>query len=113
MKERVAIGRCFRGIGDADLASGAGAVLDDKALMQRALQHIGFEAGQCIGRCAGRERHDDSYRPTGIVIRADRKRRQAAQRAAQEYDMDESAAGGVHRRSRCSYLVPMAMLTPQ
>ena len=72
MKERVAIGRCFRGIGYTDVASGAGAVLDDKALMQRALQHIGFEAGQCIGRSAGRERHDNGYWPAGIVIRADR-----------------------------------------
>ena len=44
-----AIRRGFRGIGYADLAASARAVLDNKALMQRALQHIGFVTGQCVG----------------------------------------------------------------
>jgi hypothetical protein len=48
VKERVAIGRSFRGIGYADFAPCAGTVLDDKALMQGTLQRIGLETGQCV-----------------------------------------------------------------
>jgi hypothetical protein len=74
-------------------------VLDDKSLMQRTLQHIGFEAGQGVGGCPRREGHHNGHRPVGIFVGADRKRRQAAQRTTQEHDMEKSAAGGGRRRS--------------
>ena len=68
MQQRIAVRIGLRGVGDADVAAGAGLVLDDESAVQRALQHVGFIAGQKVVRCARRERHDDGHRPVRIIV---------------------------------------------
>src|SRR6476659_9486087 len=67
-QHRVAIrGRLCRGL-DADIAVGAGLVLDDDLLPQTARQILADEAGAHVGRAAGRERYDETNRPARPVL---------------------------------------------
>ena len=67
--DRVAVGRRARDPADADGAAGAGRVLDDDGLAERAAHALGHDAGDGVGRTAGRERHDHGDRPRRIGLR--------------------------------------------
>jgi len=84
MQQRVAVGRGFGGIGDADFAAGAGLVLDHEALTQRALQDFRFVPRHDVGRSAGRERHDDGHRPARITVGGHGVPRRTANQRAQD-----------------------------
>ena len=59
----VTVGRRLRAGFHADVATGAGAILDHEVLAQAALQLVRQDTRQHIGSTAGRERHDDLHRP--------------------------------------------------
>ena len=71
-QERVAVGRRARDRGGADVARCARAVLDQHRLSQGALQMLGDDARQDVGRSARRERHDQRDRSLRIGSGADR-----------------------------------------
>ena len=60
------------GIGDglhAYGAAGAGARLDEELLLERGGEVIGNDAGENVGRAAGREGVDDAHRPRRPFLR--------------------------------------------
>ena len=56
---RVAVGRCMRDAADADTAAGAADILDDDRLAERHLHLLRQDAGDGVGRSAGRIGHHD------------------------------------------------------
>jgi hypothetical protein len=68
-QDRVAIRRAFRRGLHADVAVGAGLVLDDNLLTQAARQMLADQARTHVGRAAGRKRHDEAKRPARPVLR--------------------------------------------
>ena len=65
-EQRVAVRRRAGDAGRRDRAAGAGHVLDDELLAERAAHVVGVDAGDDVGRAARRERHDDGDRALGI-----------------------------------------------
>src|SRR3984957_2770272 len=61
-QERVAVGRGARDGCGADVAGGAGAVLDQDRLAERLIEMSADDARQDVGRAAGRERDDEGER---------------------------------------------------
>ncbi|CFP65720.1 Uncharacterised protein [Bordetella pertussis] len=55
------------GLAHADIAAGAGAVLDHDGLFEVGAQFLGQRAGEDVGGLAGRERHEHADRTLGIV----------------------------------------------
>jgi hypothetical protein len=68
-QDRVAIRRAFRRGLDANVAVGAGPILDDDLLLQAARQVLTDEAGAHVGGAAGRERHDEAKQPARPFLR--------------------------------------------
>ena len=68
MEQCVAVGIGFRGKRNADLAAGAGLVLDNESAVKRAPQHVGFIAAEKVVGCPRRKRHDDRYWAAGIFV---------------------------------------------
>jgi hypothetical protein len=66
-KDRVTVGLGLGDVFHADIAVGAGAVLDHHRLAQRAGQIVANHARCDIGRTAGRERNDEMDRPVWPV----------------------------------------------
>jgi hypothetical protein len=70
--QRIAVGRLRQDIGGADIAVGAGAVLDDNGLTQGSLDFLANDAGHDIGGAARTRRHDEADRMVGIGLCARR-----------------------------------------
>src|SRR5581483_5692527 len=64
----VAIGRTLRDEIGADIAAGAGLVLDDERLAECLLQRRGDEARREIDRAAGRVGNDEMDRPSRPIL---------------------------------------------
>jgi hypothetical protein len=83
--ERVAVGRRLRRRGGADVAAGAGAVLDDDVLPPRLGQLLRDDPAERVDGAAGGERDQHANRPLGIALRpcagARRKQRSRDHRA--------------------------------
>ena len=84
--QRVAVARRLRHAPDADIAAGAGHVLDHDRLPERAAHALGEQARDRVGRPAGRIRHDDGDRAVREGLRACE---------ARERRHDQSAGGKV------------------
>ena len=69
--ERVAVRRGPDDPRHADGRPGAGHILDDRRLAERLAQAFRKNAGNHVGRSAGRERHDQCDRPVRIALRPD------------------------------------------
>ena len=69
----VAVGRGARDLGGAEVAAGAGLVVDDDRLLQRDLHLLGRLAHDDVARPAGRKRQHDANRPLrpGTGLRRD------------------------------------------
>ena len=63
--ERVAVGGGVRDRFGAEIAAGAGAVLDHELLAEPLTKLLRHDAGDNVGAAAGRERHDQMDRPLG------------------------------------------------
>ena len=61
----VAVRRARGDRADADIAAGAGSVLDDEGLVENLVEPLAEDARQHVGRAAGRIRHDDLHRAVG------------------------------------------------
>ena len=68
-QDGVAVGRRARDRAGADVAGGAGAVLDHDRLAHRLMQMLADDARQDVGRAAGRPRHDQRDRTARIGLR--------------------------------------------
>ena len=97
-EQRVAVGIGFGGDLRADVAGGAGPVLDDDGLSPFARQPVADHARHDVGGAAGRERHDDLDRAGGIILRGNRRRRQCRQRE-REAQEPSSPRPRPHRRT--------------
>jgi hypothetical protein len=67
--ERVAVGWRLGAARRADAGAGTGDVLDHHRLAERDAHAVGQDTRQCVGRAAGRERHDDRDRSGGKFLR--------------------------------------------
>src|SRR5262249_55973015 len=83
--ELVAVGRRLCHAVDAGHAASAADVFHNDRLTELAAQSLGKNAGDRIGRSAGRERHHHRDRPRRIVLRA-RRERSRGRRAAEQRD---------------------------
>jgi len=68
-EERVAVGARLRGAARSDIAARAGDVLDVELNAHLLGQLLSHEAGEHIGRTAGREWNDHAHRSCGIGLR--------------------------------------------
>jgi hypothetical protein len=65
----VAVGRGAREAADADIAAGAGDILDHQRLTERGAHRLGEDARQRVGRAAGGKRRDHGDGPRRIALR--------------------------------------------
>ena len=68
-KERVTVGRSLHDRLGTDIATGAGAVLDDELFPEPLRQPLTHEAREDVGRAACGEAHDQTHRPARIGLR--------------------------------------------
>ena len=103
-KKLVAVGRRLEHEIDADVAVGAGPVLDDERLAMLAGQLFGGEAREQIDRAARRAGCDDAHRPVGPPLRA-------RHRKDEQRESERDACRDVHRPLlfRQSILAPTAL----
>ena len=96
--------RCRLGhFGGAEVAAGAGLVVDDEGLAEGALQLRRQRAGQQVGGAAGRERHDDAHRlarPGGL-----RPRRSGQRQSGDKQGAAANGHGGVLEASTMKHRV--------
>ena len=67
--QRIAVGRRLRGRGGADIAAGAGAVLDHHVLAPGLAELLRHDAAERVDGAAGGKRNQDADRPVGIGLR--------------------------------------------
>src|SRR6516162_7897472 len=68
-QQRIAVGRCPRGLARADVAGGAGNVLDIELLPEMLAELLRHQPRECVGHATWREGHDRTYRPRRIGLR--------------------------------------------
>ncbi len=103
-QQRVAVGI---GLGDdfgADIAAGAGVVLDDHRLPPFARQPIGDDARHDVGGAAGRKRHHDLDRVRRIILRLCRGVAPAQPSAEQQASQGGAIAADSVLRARSALL---------
>ena len=88
----VAVGRRIDHRLGADIAAGAGAVLDHELLAEMVRQPVAQNAGDDVVRAAGREAHDQVHGPFGILGLRRRRCRQGS--------AEPSSGDAQRRRSR-------------
>jgi hypothetical protein len=69
VQQRIAIRRRARNDLGADIASGAGFVVDHDRRTQRLRDARHDDPGERIRASSGRKRHDEAHRPVGILVR--------------------------------------------
>ena len=94
----VAVGAGAHGSDRAGGAAGAGDILDDELLPERAREVLGNDAANNVARSAGSERNYDRDRPVRIGFRPAGARESREQGSAQSH-MQDFAAGKSHRGS--------------
>src|SRR6202011_5749505 len=87
----VAVGAGAHGSDRAGGAAGAGDILDDELLPERAREIVSDDAANNVARSAGSERNDDRYRPVRTGLRPAGARESREQGSAQSH-MQEFAA---------------------
>ena len=92
-EDRVAIGRGARHELGADIAAGAGAVVDDDRLAKVLADELPQHARQDVGGAAGRERDDDRDGLGGEGLGLRRQRRQGQQAEGRRSGEGEGTAG--------------------
>jgi len=100
--QRVAVGRRARRQRGADIAGGAGVVLDVESLAEVLAELLGDQAGEQVARAARPERHDDAHRPAGIGLGgsdAGRDLRLARAGASEDRHSGQTAEPCAHRTS--------------
>jgi hypothetical protein len=81
-QQQVAVGRGAGDVGSAEVAAGAGLVLHHERLPEELGELRAHDAGDLIGRAAGRERHHDAHGLRRIaVLRACARRERHAKQA--------------------------------
>jgi len=94
-QDRVAIGRRFRHLGSADIAGGAGDVLDIDLLAELLGELLRHKPRKGVGHSTRRKGHDRAHRPGRIGLRP-RSARHARQRGSARGQMQKFAAGKFH-----------------
>ena len=101
----VAVGAGAHGSDRAGGAAGAGDILDDELLPERAREVLGNDAANNVARSAGSERNDDRDRPVRIGFRPAGARETPG--AGQRPEPDEEICGG-QTSSRVRWRCPSA-----
>ena len=94
-QDRVAVGRRFRHLGSADIAGGAGDVLDIDLLAELLGELLRHKPREGVSRPTRRKGHDRAHRPGRIGLRPC-SARHARQRGRARGQMQKFAAGKFH-----------------
>jgi len=105
-QQRVAVGSRLRDKIGRDVACGAGAIVDDDALAQRAHHVLGELAGDDVVGRAGTERNDDGDRLVREILRSHRSRHRPGCKARQR-GCDGRTPGPFRRLHGCPHFLSL------
>ena len=110
-QQGVAVGIGFGDDLGADIAAGAGAVVDDDRLAPFARQPIGDDARHDIGGAAGGKRHDEFHRARRIILRPCRVRESETERAMKSPSSAKATRARPRRRDGAIISAGMSSLS--